>query len=968
MQFKIIFLLLLLVFTWAAFPADSLKICAIRVEFAEDQNSLTTGNGKFVLDNTDITPFTVDPPPHNRSYFNDQIIAVRNYFLKASNRNFYVDGTVFPKGQNNAYKLPKKMSFYSPNSLDETINDARLAQLFIDAVSAADSDPDINFSEFDLVTIFHAGVGRDVDVGYDETPQDVPSLFLTSEFLTNALGGSFNGIAVDGGAKLIDSAILLPETESQADYQLGMTGIFAANIGSYLKFYDLFSAAEQASGVGRFGLMDAGQFNVYGLIPSLPTAYSRILAGWDDPVTAVPGTNIPVSRFTGENTSNPTIYRIDLNSDEYYLVEYRGDRSINIDSALIELAEGRDEFPTYLEVLQTYIPDQFQVSDSTGVLLAVDDYDWGLSGSGILIWHIDEKVIDAHSDDRLINDDPNLRGVDLEEADGSQDLGQSYSITQAGYQSELGTWLDFWFSANPSPLFQNSFDAESSPNTKSNYSYTDSHISISNFEKISMNEMRFSFSRQFGETGYPVRFGNGIPGGEFSDLKLAELSDGTKLIFTSDETGNIYFAGAAENGFTMQSDSLFAKFPINEKTVLAFSNNPQDVLVAAGRSGQVAVYRFLNSAGQISAQPVSAFNVGAEIVSGPVMQGNDIYLGLNGGLAHRYDINGILMKIHQAESTKNGFIVLAADSLATAGNNALSPVWIDFNSDNQKELVVYPDSVSFAYNGQVYQLNTAISQQPSFGDLDRDGFYEMVYNSGREIAGINFNGSAAINLPVSPILTENEFLTGTPLIVDLNSDRFAEIITATNQGRVLVIPVAGDDNGLQAFPFSTGGKINGAPLICDLDTDGSLEIFAINDQGILNGWQWTESFQQDDLWWYQQTYNSQNNLVIGNSLAPVITAEAGLMPADRVFNYPNPNKAGHTFIRYYLSEDANVNIRIFDLAGDLVTSFRGPGNGLVDNEVRWDVSDIESGMYLCRVEAKTQSRSAFKIIKIMVVH
>ena len=65
------------------FAQQELKICAIRVEFQEDQNELTTGNGLFNYDTTGITQFTIDPPPHDRSYFQDQIIAVKNYYLDA---------------------------------------------------------------------------------------------------------------------------------------------------------------------------------------------------------------------------------------------------------------------------------------------------------------------------------------------------------------------------------------------------------------------------------------------------------------------------------------------------------------------------------------------------------------------------------------------------------------------------------------------------------------------------------------------------------------------------------------------------------------------------------------------------------------------------------------------------------------------------------------------------------------------
>ena len=68
-------------------------IIAVMVEFDKEiiNNPLTSGDGTF-LDSIDIDMvwdgsgrdrcdgFIVDPPPHNSSYFKDQIIAVSNYY------------------------------------------------------------------------------------------------------------------------------------------------------------------------------------------------------------------------------------------------------------------------------------------------------------------------------------------------------------------------------------------------------------------------------------------------------------------------------------------------------------------------------------------------------------------------------------------------------------------------------------------------------------------------------------------------------------------------------------------------------------------------------------------------------------------------------------------------------------------------------------------------------------------------
>jgi hypothetical protein len=81
------------------------------------------------------------------------------------------------------------------------------------------------------------------------------------------------------------------------------------------------------------------------------------------------------------------------------------------------------------------------------VVTAIPDYDLGLPASGLLIWHIDEIKIFSGLDNYLVNGDRANRGVDLEEADGAQDIGFPsiflFSDPSAGY------FGDVWFKGNP---------------------------------------------------------------------------------------------------------------------------------------------------------------------------------------------------------------------------------------------------------------------------------------------------------------------------------------------------------------------------------------------------------------------------------------------------------------------------------------------------------------------------------------
>jgi hypothetical protein len=91
-------------------------------------------------------------------------------------------------------------------------------------------------------------------------------------------------------------------------------------------------------------------------------------------------------------------------------------------------------------------------------------------------------------------------------------------------------------------------------------------------------------------------------------------------------------------------------------------------------------------------------------------------------------------------------------------------------------------------------------------------------------------------------------------------------------------------------------------------------------------------------------------------------------PKDRAYNWPNPVYGDETNIRYYVSEDSRINIKIFDLAGDFVAELNDNATGGFDNETVWNVSDIQSGVYFANIKAEsTSGQSEEKIIKIAII-
>jgi hypothetical protein len=72
---------------------------------------------------------------------------------------------------------------------------------------------------------------------------------------------------------------------------------------------------------------------------------------------------------------------------------------------------------------------------------------------------------------------------------------------------------------------------------------------------------------------------------------------------------------------------------------------------------------------------------------------------------------------------------------------------------------------------------------------------------------------------------------------------------------------------------------------------------------------------------------------------------------------PDPATGGATWLPYTLSVDAQVSIKVFDVAGEAVRRFDPLPRAAGDHEERWDLRNdggqgVASGVYLCRILAQ----------------
>ena len=375
---------------------NNVKILAVMVEFQEDTDGATFGNGKFgSIYKKNYGNKIIDPLPHDKLYFENHLLFSKNYFSKVSEGKVTVDYTVLP----NVITVSKKMREYSPlpKSNDFTNLGDFSKEVWQEVVT---QNPNMDFSQFGLFVIFHAGVGRDVNLpGSLGNERDLPSVYLSQNQLKKIYGADFNGFPANNS--LITNTVILPETESREIssvtgdvlLELSINGLIVSSIASHLGLPDLFDTNTGLSAIGRFGLMDGQAIFAYsGLFPPEPSAWEKIFLGWETPIVIENSGvyNLQSVAKIASTFGDAKIYKIPINNYEYFLVENR-QRDVNNDGIILTIFDNGSiitkSFPKDTTGFSIGGVDTLQ-----GVIIDVDEYDWAVPGSGIVIWHIDESV------------------------------------------------------------------------------------------------------------------------------------------------------------------------------------------------------------------------------------------------------------------------------------------------------------------------------------------------------------------------------------------------------------------------------------------------------------------------------------------------------------------------------------------------------------------------------------------------
>jgi hypothetical protein len=972
-----------------AFNGDTLRILAVMINFQEDNDASTFGNGKFASIYTqNYGNKILDPLPHDKQYFESHLEFAKNYFRKVSKGKLNITYTVLP----DTLTVSGIMKNYT--TLSNSTDFTPLGNFASEVWNLADQHyTSVNFSGYDLFVIFHAGVGRDLTLpGSLGNEKDLPSVYLGQDALKKIYGSSFAGFPVSGGNFHIVNSLILPETENRevssfnqtSLVQITINGLITASIASYLGLPDLFDTNTGLSAIGRFGLMDGQSiFSYSGLFPPEPSAWEKIFLGWAQPVTVSLGTyDINLTAGLEASPTDTVILKVPINSSEYFLMENR-ERDVNNNGSTLTIQlDGQTITKTFTKDTAGYY--NFAVDSVYGVVTDVDEYDWSLPGwitdtsnykGGILIWHIDDNVINAKIATDQVNTDINDRGVELVEANGIKVIGEKFTDIFGDLVIGEGSYEDYYYKTNPGVLYTNRFDKDSRPNSNT-HSGANSLIAMSGF---SNSANRMSFNLAYGDSIIKPVFADSILNLSLKFIKMTSTGKSIFVVnennlFASDNSGNITSKPVSLSDFKPASifiDSVDYLFGVKDSfiTIARYSAN-----------STVPVIQTINTQKILTCSPVIRTN-GTQ---------KELLVGTEGGYVLIYNLDpSIPTVIQQTSIMFLGNISFFTKSIS-ADNDHLSVLLftmqnaggeISIINDNQKSItindIITQMSLTKSHgsyyiialgnngfyiisNGVIIKRITLNSNVNSFAlaDLKNDGDNYIIYSSGNQVHAINLTGSEAVNFPFTNNDSQN--FTGTPLTADFEGDNKSEVIAFTQDGKIFAID-GGTGKVVSGFPISTGKMILASAVYND---NGKISLAVVDSSKHFYGWHIGST--AGTPYWVEENGNNMNSAFIPGAATTNYVNE--FFPKGKVYNYPNPVYNGQTAIRYYVSENSRINIKIFDLAGDFVAELNNEAQGGYESETIWKVNNIQSGIYLARVEAVGSSgKTESNIIKIAVV-
>jgi len=330
----------------------------------------------------DVQMTTAEDEIINKIY-GKQFGELNNYFQKSSEYNFYLEPIA--ENDSNQNGLINITLPYNHIGSSGSVSDQQYKNLIVDIMEEALPYLDLNsldknnnniIEQNELTTII-------MIAGYEESydARNVPNVWAHSYGITDATGTAY----LEYGDYTIGSWYgLFGELHGNHSATIGIIAHELSH--AILELPDLYNTdpSNPSLGIGPYGIMGSGAWGTTtingvsepGNTPMEYSAFSKLASGFVIPKTVIQGTDYKEYTLNSNNTNKYEMLKIEVTDKEYFLVE-------NISNT------------GYNEGLNSQIVNHI---------------------GGIAIWHIDTQLYADLYDSNTVNNDPNHKAVDIEEA------------------------------------------------------------------------------------------------------------------------------------------------------------------------------------------------------------------------------------------------------------------------------------------------------------------------------------------------------------------------------------------------------------------------------------------------------------------------------------------------------------------------------------------------------------------------
>lgn len=946
------------------------------------------------------TPEYPDYLSHDDEFFDRWMIHLTDFFAEASHFDYILEYHLYPQ----VITLPRPLAYYGADTPERI--DGRIGEFALDVKDAVDDE--IDFSQYGGIIIFHAGAGQESDVDAKHTEQ-IWSTFLTRKSLQSHLdpdNDDYPGLETNDGVHLTNIVIIAEhefqdyfpaEGEPDAEvYLFSIYGVLAHQFGHVLGLPTLFdndSSDGASQGIGNWGLMGTGVWNASGYVPAQLSAFSRLFLGWEDPIVVSGDMDaLPVDYWLDHSPYARRLYKVPISETEYYLIE---NRQQNPDGSLDPynnqpsfsfklLEEGEQDYYEEAPLLPYF---NFMKNRYAGC-----EWDFFLpglggpfppgqailqDGSGLLIWHIDEEVIaqkfTPNFDLNRINGNAHHKGVDLEEADGIQHLDSSvYDIYKWGSPFDAFRYGNNDYFGHPM------HDGIMSLPTAESY-YGGIPLEIYD---ISHSSNRMSFSVRFSWRLSSEYEGENPINAAFIDLD----GDGEDELFYAMPNGYIY---------VWKDDILMPGYPKRRLPVHNHYTWDGQHLYIPMQLENISRLHRMDANGSLYL--FTAFD--QYWASHPVDCDSHLYLPINtpqGGILYRHhkdsgETSEELTFDHPIatnliwDQERLAILTREPDSYyrlwryhpqtgelgsllldIPADSTVVGMFQTSLKADEDTHFIIQCTNSMYVFNEDGEPLpgfpfiHDAICTAPlTLADFDQNGYLDIILGCENGVIMIDYSGQ--LMSPESLIGDSSEeggFSSGA-LAVDLDGDGSPELLGCFGHNQ---LKVYNNDYRLQrGYPVSFATRSRNLPLL-GRNAEGNGYIYTVSDNGSVyrKDLPPDATFHLDDIW-HTEYANLQRTACFFPGEMPNTYNTTSLFVKDEVYIYPNPLKSiygNQINLSIMTNTDAALDVRIYDIGGNLVFSEKGRTKAYLKNRkaINIPAHKLKTGVYIAVVKANNESR------------